>query len=169
MGILPPAYDAVFGTLLVLLAATAIVEDVRRLTIPNWISIALVGAFFFYAALAQNPPPLLSHMLVAVAVFALGTLFFVRGWFGGGDVKLFAAVSLWAGPAQVLPLAVVMSLVGAVLSLLIIALRAWLRKDHARAARLPFAAFAIWAEKGVCPYGVAIGAATMLTLPARYF
>ena len=169
MGILPVAYEPVFGVVIALLSLVAIIEDVRRLTIPNWISIALVVVFLLYVTLSRSPPPLLAHILVAGAVFALGTVFFVLGWFGGGDVKLFAAVSLWAGPAQIQPLVVIMSLIGAVLSLLIMALRAWLMKDPRRAERLPFAALAIWAEKGVCPYGIAIGTAALLTLPVRFF
>ncbi len=169
MGSLATAYEYVFGSALVVFVVAAIVSDVRHLLIPNWISIGLTGAFLLYALLAKDLQVLLWHVLVAAALFALGLLFFVLGWFGGGDVKLLAAVGLWAGPADVLPLVLIMSVTGALLSLAIMVLRAWLARKPERAERLPFAALATWAAQGVCPYGIAIGLATLATLPRNFF
>src|SRR3546814_1397676 len=58
--------------------------------------------------------------MVAAIVLGLGILAFARGWFGGGDVKMLAAVSLWAGPAHLSLLLLVTALAGGLLSLIIL-------------------------------------------------
>ena len=45
-------------------------------------------------------------------MFGLGTLAFAAGAMGGGDVKLAAAASLFAGPALILDFVTVTALVG---------------------------------------------------------
>ena len=51
----------------------------------------------------------------ATVVFALGALAFAVGAFGGGDVKLLAAASLFAGPALLPDLLLVTAFVGGAL------------------------------------------------------
>ena len=75
-----------------LIAATlsAAAIDVRTRRIPN----ALTGSLAV-AAIVLHIPAGLGAVLLAFAtllcVFALGTIAFRFGWFGGGDVKLIAA------------------------------------------------------------------------------
>jgi prepilin peptidase CpaA len=78
-------------------------------------------------------------LIVGMAVLAVGILLFARGWVGGGDVKLLASASVWAGPALVFDLLVIMALSGGVLAVLVM-LRG--RNDAKRAL----------------PYGIAIAA-----------
>ena len=79
--------------LIVLVAGTfaAAVTDLRYRRIPNGLTAAMA-----IAAIALHLPGGVTGSLLVVAVmlasFALGTLAFSAGWFGGGDVKLMTAV-----------------------------------------------------------------------------
>ena len=87
----------VFGVLM----AAAAFEDFRRLTIPNLVPAALCLLWPAYAfATAPSLYDALTAAGCGVAVFLVGAVMFARGWLGGGDVKLLAAVTLWAGPVS---------------------------------------------------------------------
>lgn len=103
-------------------AIAAAIFDVRTHHIPNTLSGAVA-----LAALAIHVPEGMIPLLVATAslcgVFALGTVAFSAGWFGGGDVKLIAACcGLVSFPGCVMLLLDVL-LCGAMLALLVAARR----------------------------------------------
>ncbi|MGP1256812.1 MAG: A24 family peptidase [Kiloniellales bacterium] len=112
-----------------LAAALALViaagSDVRRYMIPDTCSLVLLAGFFVYAlsGATQGAWPL--HLAVAVLVFLAGIGVFAAGLAGGGDVKLFAATALWAGPDLLAGLVVVMSLAGGLLAMAVLS-RTWL-------------------------------------------
>src|SRR3546814_16662010 len=96
------------------------------------------------------------HLARGSGAIALGFLLFALRLCGGGDVKLFAAVSLWAGPSLFIPFAYYTALAGGLMALVL-----WLNHKVKRAgipANLLFvrsdAAFA----KQPMHYGVAIAA-----------
>lgn len=98
--------------------AFAAAMDMLTMTIPNRISLVLVGAFFvaaYFAGLSKEQ--LLSHVGTGVAVLVVCFGLFAMGFFGGGDAKLLAASSLWIGFEQLLPYLLGVSIAGAVLSL----------------------------------------------------
>lgn len=102
-----------FASALVLAA----ISDVRRYLIPNRYPIAIAvayGVFALQQPVAQTLYGLAAGMLVLIS----GALLFARGLMGGGDVKLLASVSLWAGPALAAPFLFMTALSGAVLGLL---------------------------------------------------
>jgi len=87
---------------------------------------------------------------------------FARGFLGGGDVKLLAAATLWAGPADTPALLVLTGVLGGALALfllmpfgaqLVAAGRTLLTPSSASSAEHP--AMAV-------PYGVAIAAAALI-------
>src|SRR5690606_24252582 len=84
-----------------LIAAAA--SDWRTLTVPNRYSLAIAALFAPYA-LVTGEVAWLAHLGVAAAAFGLGFLLFTLRLCGGGDVKLFAAAALWAGPHLLLAL-----------------------------------------------------------------
>lgn len=102
----------------------ALVSDVESLRIPNRYCAALLllyPAHLFSAGTSVDWP---GALLVASAVFLAGLVPFSRGWMGGGDVKLMAAVALWMGPDAVLPfLMVTVSLGGIIAALMVSRLR----------------------------------------------
>jgi len=154
--------------LLVLVALPALLLaaalcDLTRYTIPNLLSAAVSGLFLAFAAAAHlGLAPLGWHLAAGLAGLALGFLLFALGWIGGGDAKLFAAVALWLGFADLLPYAAAASLCGGVLTLSLLLLRklplpsrlgaqAWLARLHD-------------ARSGI-PYGVALAAGAFAILP----
>jgi prepilin peptidase CpaA len=66
-------------------------------------------------------PALGIALLCSLAVFAIGAAGFAAGILGGGDVKLLAAASLFAGSAHLIDFLVVTALVGGALGLAVLA------------------------------------------------
>ena len=96
------------------------------MTIANGISLAVAGLFVVWAggALAAgrlSPADLAYTVGCAVIVFAVGAAAFAVGGLGGGDVKLLAAVSLFAGPGRMVDFLAVTAIAGGVLGLAILA------------------------------------------------
>lgn len=105
-----------------LLLVMAAWQDLRTMRIADAVSLAIIAAFGVWAlsGLAAGDTTLIGLGLAAgcaVAVFALGALGFAVGALGGGDVKLLAASSLFAGPALLPDFLMVTALAGGVLGL----------------------------------------------------
>ena len=102
---------------LMLLAASWL--DLRSRTIPNGLNlaIALLAIPFWWASGLEIWPGVALQIGLAVAVFAFFTLAFLVGAMGGGDVKMLGALALWVPGNALLPLVVIMSLAGGVLTL----------------------------------------------------
>lgn len=73
-------------------------QDLATVKIRNWVSIALVVAFFPVALLVGlDPMTIAVHVGIGVVTFAVTIGLFAIGQFGGGDAKLMPAVMLWFG------------------------------------------------------------------------
>lgn len=142
--------------------AVAAAFDLASFTIPNSLSLALVAAFVAFALASSLDPAVFSwHLLAGLVALAVGFLLFALGYIGGGDAKLFAAVSLWLGWHDLLAYAVMASILGGALAVMLVALRelplpagfrrAWILKLHEK-------------NSGI-PYGVALAAGALLVLP----
>jgi len=164
IGAVQPLIVAAFSFLIVLAA----LSDLATLRIPNWISIALLVLFFTFAVLEIGRSISLPlHIIVAVGLFCLGLVPYNFGWFGGGDVKLLAAVALWAGPEGVLPFLFFTTLAGAAFGLLIIIGDRFLGLDGKSNANGRLSAYIPhWLQRKIVPYGLAIGVGALLTIPA---
>lgn len=137
-----------------LIAAAA--SDWRNLTIPNRYSLALVALFPSYGIASGGDIDWLSHLAFGGASFAVGFVFFVLRFCGGGDVKLFAAVSLWAGPLYFAPMLAYTAVSGGLL-----AVGLWVQHRIDRAAlpaNLTYATPETVFSKQPMPYAVAIAA-----------
>ncbi|MDB5449047.1 MAG: cpaA [Phenylobacterium sp.] len=95
--------------------AWAAASDFSRYLIPNRVC-ALVAAGYAIAGVGSPLGPWLAGLAVGVLVLGVGAALFARGWVGGGDVKLAAAATLWAGPAYLSDFALVTSITGAALA-----------------------------------------------------
>jgi prepilin peptidase CpaA len=146
-----------------MLLLAAGVYDLASFTIPNFLSLALAGLFLAFAAAAGFSPALLGwHLAAGLVGLALGFSLFALGWIGGGDAKLFAAIALWLGFSDLMPYALVASVFGGMLTLLLLL---------ARQVPLPlFLLRRTWAVRlhdahaGI-PYGVALAAGAFALLP----
>jgi prepilin peptidase CpaA len=97
-------------------------QDLRTMQIANGFSLAIAGLFGVWAVtgLAGGQMSLLELAMAlgcGVGVFAVGAAAFAAGALGGGDVKLLAAVSLFAGPQRLLDLLIIIAIAGGVLGL----------------------------------------------------
>jgi len=143
---------------LMLIAAS---EDLRRLVIPNPVVLGLgiLWPLQLASGTVVSLPGAGAAVLCAAAVFAGGALLFWRGLMGGGDVKLLAAATLWAGPRSTPTLLITTAVFGGLLTL------ALLSPLALRAVFAP-AAVADAAKRMPVPYGVAIaGAALIVPIP----
>jgi len=145
------------------LLALAAGWDLASFTIPNPLQWALVAAFVvFILACGLSPTAVGGHLLAGFLGLTLGFTLFAFGYVGGGDAKLFAVIVLWLGFHDLAAYALVASLMGGALTLLLLLLRrvplpavltrqAWLLKLHD--------------ERTGIPYGVALAAGLFFILP----
>jgi prepilin peptidase CpaA len=134
----------------------AAVSDFRSYTIPNFIPLAVALLYPMHALAIPGGADWSGALITAAAVFAVGAVLFMLRLAGGGDVKLMAALALWAGPGMIVPSLLVTGLAGGALAL---AMLTWLRVLRPRryavigdgVTRMPVA-------KTSMPYGVAIAA-----------
>lgn len=97
------------------LLAWAAASDARRYLIPNRISVALLLLYPAYG-LTLPPAAAVASAGVGLLVFAAGAALFAMRAMGGGDVKLMAAVALWAGPAHVIEFITMTTMAGGLLA-----------------------------------------------------
>lgn len=151
------------------LAVWAAASDIRRLLIPNRVVAAIAALWPAYAfASVTGGAPLaaaLYALAIGVAAFAIGVGLFAARLFGGGDVKLLAAVALWAGPLHVTDFVMATVASGGALALAFLAVRT---ARLMGAAVLPGTAQPTLAQafrgalKTQVPFGVAIAAGALV-------
>ncbi len=160
MALIPATIQLVALVLAAGALVAAAIADLRRYQIPNRYALAITLAFLLFA-LGGGWPAALLGLAAGVVTFALGTILFAKGWLGGGDVKLLAAVALWLAPPLLAPFALVTSLAGAVLS---VAMLTPLRRC------LPAPPVNLAHETGLrqpIPYAIAIAAGGLYVLLQR--
>src|SRR5215475_9642036 len=149
----------VFPTLMAFAAAS----DLLTMTISNRVSLLLVGGFFLLAlATGMSVADVAAHAGAGLLVLALAFGCFARGWIGGGDAKLAASTALWLGFSGLLDYLLCASLLGGVLTLLIIRFR--IVPLPAVLAGQDWAVRLHQSDAGI-PYGIALAAAALITYP----
>jgi len=142
----------------VVLASLA-AQDLRDRRLSNRAVLAFAMLYFVAAALVREGfAPLAGHLATAAAMLLLFGGLRHAGWIGGGDVKLAAAVFLWAGPTLAFPVLTIVGAGGALCGLVALAAVAWQRRTTpARAV----------AARGV-PYGLALALGGALAVWAPF-
>lgn len=141
----------------------AAMMDLFTMTIPNRISIILLGAFLIAAPLTgMEWEQFFMHLGTGFAVLAIGIAMFAFGLLGGGDAKLLSAASLWIGFDYLGQYMFGVVLLGGLLSVLILLYRGilpprWLL-SQAWALRLHN-------KKEGIPYGLALSGAALWIFP----
>ncbi len=148
----------VFPALLLLAAGW----DIASFTIPNFLQVLLIAAFVaFVAATGMAPAVICAHLLAGFLGLAAGFTLFALGYIGGGDAKLFACIALWLGFQNLPEYALVASVMGGALTLILISVRRlplpqgltgqpWILRLHE--------------ARGAIPYGVALAAGAFAIL-----
>lgn len=136
-------------------------RDLVSYTIPNWISLALAGAFLVALPfLGLGLGEIGVHFLVFAVALLVAMGMFALGWLGGGDAKLFAATSLWFGWPGVAPFLIVTALFGGGLTLLLIMVR-----KHVPARLVGVWPNELFHQDADVPYGVAIALGALTVFP----
>ncbi len=141
------------GLLAAMLAWIAVV-DVKTYTISDRLNlaIALLAPVYWLSAGVPLWPDVAIRVSVGIGVFLLFAVAFYLGAMGGGDVKLAGALALWFTPYESLKLIVIMSLVGGLLTLVVLGVHRARKKEG----------------RPEVPYGVAIAAGGMWLLAQRF-
>ncbi|MGY2735350.1 A24 family peptidase [Sphingomonas sp. UYP23] len=141
--------------MLALLLVSAGIQDARTREIANWknAAIAVLAPFYWWACGLAVWPDMASQFGIALVVFALFVAAFQFGWMGGGDVKMIGALALWLPLVPLVWMLIVMSLVGGVLTALLMI-------DHRLRRRT---------TQIEIPYGVAIAIAALVALREPLF
>ncbi|HLY07429.1 MAG TPA: prepilin peptidase [Rhizomicrobium sp.] len=137
--------------------------DLASFTIPNFLQAILLAGFLMFALFTKMPMAVLGWHLSAAAIgLAIGFALFATGLVGGGDAKLFACVALWFGFPDIFEYAVIASLFGGALTILLLAFR-WLPLPQFL-ARQGWLARLHDHRSGV-PYGVALATGAFVVMP----
>lgn len=159
-------FDVAAGATFLTLLLLAAVHDVRARRIPNGViaSAALLGLAYAVARAGAG-----HGLLSALAGFAVGLAIWLPGWalgmIGAGDVKLFAAGSVWIGPGPALSAALLAALFGGVLAIVWVVIARARGRGGVEEIASPVlvasttnAARANQPARATLPYGVAISA-----------
>jgi prepilin peptidase CpaA len=106
---------------LLLILGTAIASDLRWRTIPNWLTGPSILVGLGLHTFLNHFTGLIFSLEGALLSLGLFLIIYALGWMGAGDVKLYAAVGSFLGPAQTVSAAIVIALVGGLLALVVLA------------------------------------------------
>ena len=111
-----PSSFEVRAVVALLIAAAAVVHDVRTRRIPNYLTFGGAAAALLFGLVRGG----LSGGLLASGGWLVGAAvffpFFALRGMGAGDVKLMAALGAWFGPFEALWLAIFASIAGGVIA-----------------------------------------------------
>jgi prepilin peptidase CpaA len=113
-----------FAALLTLVMLAAI-TDLRERRIPNWLNAGVAALYPVYLLISPVPVAWPAALAVAAMVGLVGLLLFARELVGGGDIKMIAALSLWAGVDQFALFALVTTLTGGLVGLVSLGYWRW--------------------------------------------
>jgi prepilin peptidase CpaA len=172
---LPIASTAFLSDMLMVLAAALLVLaaclDILTRLIPNAIPLALAALGLALRVVDGSWP---WALLAGGIVFALALMCWLRGWMGGGDVKLLGACALLVPPASVFSMVTLVGMAGGALAFVYLAARHLVpRPTPLPAARRPhgFLGRALRAERwrlsrgAALPYAVAIAIGSLAAFP----
>lgn len=92
--------------------------DVKSYTIPNKLTLAVLLLYIPFVFASGGSIDWTGGLMVGAIVLVAGFVLFALGAVGGGDIKLLAAVSVWAGPAYIFDFLIVTGIAGGVLALI---------------------------------------------------
>jgi prepilin peptidase CpaA len=130
----------------VLVGVAAMIDDLSRRQISNWIVGSALVAGFGWQMSQFGGMGLLYGIGGAIAGFAAFLIFYLLGGMGGGDVKLMAGFGALLGPSRLFEAALWIAGVGGLLAVAVLSYRA-IRKRNAHDVAMPYApaiALGVW-------------------------
>jgi prepilin peptidase CpaA len=147
----------------ILVGLAAMIDDLARLQIANWIPLSALAAGFGWQIGQSGLNGLLYAGIGTVAGFAVFLIFYLLGGMGGGDVKLMAGFGALLGFHQLIAAALWTAGVGGLIALGVLSVRAVRRAlgGAKSAAAKPEP------DQDSIPYAPAIALGVWLSLAAR--
>ena len=143
------------------IAAACVIADLLTYRIPNLLVALLIIGFGGTALEHRNSVDWLSHLGSFLIILVVCVTFYALRKMGAGDVKMLAAVALWAGVYGLVPLMFWVSLCGLIVMGTIVLARYFapsLRIAALKAGPLP----RILTRGEAIPFGVGIGAGAII-------
>ena len=136
--------------------------DLLTMTIPNRISMVLIGTFVVCAVIAGlSIEQFAMHIACGAVILLIGIGMFAARLLGGGDAKLMAASAIWVGADNLMMYFLMISVLGGVLAIALLIYR----RMPASAFVLPDWAVRLHVKGSSMPNGVAIAAAALWIYP----
>lgn len=148
------AAHILIGAMFALPLAAGAAWDLTCFRIPNLVSLGLAALFPLAVLLSPVPVPWGWHLAAGAIVLTAGMGLFALKLLGGGDVKLMAAAALWLGMNSLGLYLLLVSVAGAALTLVLLALRPALA---GLGERMP-----VLRPRAGIPYGIAIAAGGLM-------
>lgn len=152
----------------IIFASTMLVasyKDATTMTIPNWVSLALIAGFVVITPfLWQGLSVFGTHILVGLTFFAVGFAMFAFGWLGGGDAKLMAATAFWWQWPDAILYVFYTTLAGGVLAAILMLGRRFI---PARVLTSSWT-YQMFKDQKKMPYGLALSFGALATLPQSH-
>lgn len=143
VGLLDTLALAGFGALVI----WAALSDIRDFIIPNRVVGAILLLYPVHASTSLVTVNWPADLVVGAVVFFVGAVLFRMKFVGGGDVKLLAVVTIWAGSGLALPMILVTVLAGGFLAVIAVGNSFWVHRgtdlltmSSLRKERLPYGA-----------------------------
>lgn len=114
----------------VVLGSAAIIEDLRKRMIPNWIPVAALAGGVACQVIEKGWIGIGAALLGAAAGFGIFLIFYLLGGMGGGDVKLMAGFGALLGVHRLLAAALWIAILGGLMAAIILAVD-WIRSKRA--------------------------------------
>ena len=136
----------------------AALSDAMSFKIPNLACLALILLFPSFVVSSPSEVSWPNHLLVFITVLGIGYFMYLQQWAGAGDIKLVAAISLWAGPPFWAPFLFITAVVGGLFSI-VIGVQAYIKqRKNPSQGNNP-----AWTKTPI-PYGIAIALGGLCTL-----
>ena len=146
----------------------AIVDDLARRQISNWIPCAALAAGLILQTVNNGWRGTGSALLGTITGAAVFLIFYLLGGMGGGDVKLMAGFGAVLGVKQLLEAALWTAGCGGLMAVVVIAAsqlrQLWARRKHLHAANAAVSDPEIRTRRESIPYAPAIAIGVWLSL-----
>jgi prepilin peptidase CpaA len=137
--------------------------DLFTMSIPNRISVILLGSFVVVGPHGLDLTQIFLHFAAGGTVFAACFCLFALNVMGGGDAKLLTASAIWFGlSTSLVAFLLYVSVIGGLLTLVVLFLRS--KENLILAARIPVPHRLLTSKK--IPYGVAIALGGLAAYPS---
>lgn len=153
-----------FVMILTVFMIAVMITDFTRFLIPNKLVLALLAVYPLMLVCVQGRAEWYYDLLIGVAMFLLGFVFFALKIMGGGDVKLLAVCGVFVGRQMFLNFFVGVALWGGALALFLLAAREMVPFLYAKLGKQPDSIPRVFTAGQPAPYGLAIAASFLWLL-----